>query len=95
MIVFIFELELFLRVQDRVDVLAVFKPLLLCHCYLFILVVDEVDNIGPGTLFAVDTLGLAVALASVDFGKVLRGNGGQQFFRPRFTRDQDLACGVR
>lgn len=55
-VIFSFELKLLLLDEHRIDVFAVFKPLLLCQCYLFILIVDRVDHIRPGSLFAVNAL---------------------------------------
>lgn len=58
------------------------KKFLLSCSHLLILVVDHVKNISPGSFLRVDTLGFAVAEASVDLGKI----GGLYRFREFFGR---------
>ena len=51
---------------------ALVEKLLLSSSHLLILIVHTVEDVGPGALLTVDTLRFAVALPSIDLGKVGR-----------------------
>ena len=68
---------------------ALVEKLLLSSSHLLILIVHTVEDVGPGAFLTVDTLRFAVALPSVDLGKVGRLYRVCQLFGRTLTSNVD------